>query len=225
MSLKGKNSGGERQGAARKTNGKNNGIPKNFGPCRVLVADDEHLVATGIANNARDLGHTIVGIAPDGDVAVTLARQHKPDLVLMDIKMPKMNGIDAAMLIYSELSVPSIIISAYADEEYIGKIHGHGESAGVFGYLIKPVSREQLSVELGVALQRAAVDTTRVTRIGQLENNLAQRRLVEQAKWILVQKRGIIEPEAHDLLQKAARDQRRTLAEIAQGVIDHGDLV
>lgn len=204
---------------------KNDGVPLVFEPCRILVADDEHLVASGIANHVRDLGHTVVGIAPDGDVAVQNAREHRPDMALMDIRMPKMNGIDAAMLIFAELGIPSIIISAYSDEEHVNRIHRHGEVSGVFGYLLKPVTREQLSVQIGVARQRAAVEARQGVRIGQLENNLAQRRTVEQAKWVLVSKRGVTEPEAHELLQKAARDRRRPLIEIAQAVIAVGDLV
>ncbi len=207
------------------SNAKGDAIPTAFGPCRVLIADDEHLPATGLAGHVKDLGHTVVGIAPDGDVAVQLAREHRPDLVLMDIRMPRMNGIDAAMLIFAELGIPAIIISAYSDEENINHIHSHGEASGVFGYLLKPVTREQLAVQIGVVRQRAAVMSHQSTRIGQLENNLAQRRTVEQAKWILVSKRGVTEPQAHELLQKAARDRRRPLIEVAQGVITAGELI
>jgi response regulator NasT len=199
-------------------------FPTSFGPARILVADDEHLVATGLANTAADLGHKIIGIAPDGDAAVQLAREHKPDLALLDIRMPKLSGIDAALLLYSELGIPSIIISAYSDEDHIKKIHSHGEVAGVFGYLLKPVSREQLAVAIGVARQRAAVDGHHSTRVGQLENNLQNRRTVEQAKWILVDKRKISEPQAHEILQKLARDRRKPLVDIAQVVVSTGEL-
>ena len=206
--------------AARPTEG----VPTAFGPARILVADDEHLVATGIANNAADLGHKIVGIAADGELAVQLAREQKPDLALLDIRMPKLSGIDAALLMFSELGVPSIIISAYSDEEHLKKIHSHGEAAGVFGYVLKPVSREQLGVAIGVALQRSAVEDHRADRIDQLENNLVNRRTVEQAKWIRVEKKRITEPQAHEILQKLARDRRKPLVEIAQIVVTAGDL-
>jgi response regulator NasT len=209
---------------ASKNGPKGEPVPVSFGPVRVLVADDEHLVATGLANSAADLGHKIVGIAPDGEVAVQMAREHKPDLALLDIRMPKLSGIDAALLMYSELKIPSIIISAYSDEEHVKKIHSHGEGAGVFGYVLKPVSREQLAVAIGVALQRAAVDEHKTMRVGQLETNLLNRRTVEQAKWILVQKKKITEPEAHEVLQKLARDRRKQLVEIAQVVVSTGEL-
>lgn len=193
--------------------------------CRVLVADDEHLVATGIAGNVTDLGHTVVGVAPDGEAAVQMARDHHPDLALLDIRMPRLTGIDAAMLLYAELAIPSIIISAYSDQEHISKIHANGDAAGVFGYLLKPVTKDDLRVQIGVALQRAMFDASHLARIKQLEVNLANRRTVERAKWILVDKKKCSEPQAHEMLQKVARDRRKPLLEIAEAVIAAGDLV
>ncbi len=203
---------------------KGESVPTSFGPVRVLVADDEHLVATGLANSAADLGHKIVGIAADGEIAVQMAREHKPDLALLDIRMPKLSGVDAALLLFSEMEIPSIIISAYSDEENVRKIHSHGEAAGIFGYVLKPVSREQLSVAIGIALQRAAVNRMQSGRIDQLENNLQHRRTVEQAKWILVEKKKVTEPQAHEMLQKLARDGRKPLVEIAKVVVETGEL-
>ena len=165
-----------------------------------------------------------MGIAPDGEEAVRIAREHKPQLALMDIRMPKLNGIDAAMLMFGELGVPSIIVSAYADEEHVRNIQSRGEAAGIFGYLLKPVSREQLSVAIGIALQRAAVFAAQEHRIDQLKTNLAQRRTVEQAKWILVEKKNITEPQAHEMLQKLARDRRTPLVDIAAAVVATRDL-
>jgi response regulator NasT len=194
------------------------------GPYRVLIADDEHLVVTGLAAAMRTLGHSVVAIAPDGEVAITLAREHHPDIALLDIRMPKMTGIDAAMVLYQELAIPSVIISAYSDDEYLDKIRKHGLSAGVYGYLIKPVEAEDLRVTLSIAMQRAVADGHRTGRIVQLKQNLTNRRVVEQAKWILVQKMGITEPQAHEKLQRAARDRRKQLIEVAQQVIDSGSL-
>ena len=203
---------------------KDESIPTSFGPCRVLIADDEHLVATGISGSVTELGHKVVAIAPDGETAVALARQHKPDLALLDIRMPKMTGIEVAMVLQQELGIPSIIVSAYSDQENLGRIHSYGECAGVYGYLLKPVSKEELRVTIGVTLQRSAVDNHNSVRITQLENNLNNRRTVETAKWILVQKKGITEPQAHEKMQKVARDKRKPLVEIAQMVIATGEL-
>jgi len=199
------------------------GVPTTFGPSRVIVADDEHLVAMGIANNLRDLGHDVVGIAPDGESAVTLAREHIPELALLDLRMPKLSGTEVAMVLYEELGIPSLIISAYSDQEYINRIQSYGEASGVFGYLLKPVGLDELRVSIGVAVHRAATDSHHVKRIEQLERNLTNRRVVEQAKWKLVDRLKIGEPDAHDKLQKMARDRRRPLAEIAKLVLDNED--
>ncbi|MFN7020619.1 MAG: ANTAR domain-containing response regulator [Phycisphaerales bacterium] len=196
----------------------------SFGPCRVLIADDEHLVATGIAAHVRELGHKVVGIAADGEAAVALAREQSPTMALLDIRMPKASGIEAAMVLYQELGIPSIIISAYSDEEHVARIQSYGPGSGVYGYILKPVSRDELRVTIGVAQQRSSVDNANSKRIGQLEQNLSNRRLVEQAKWVLVGK-GMTEPQAHEKLQKVARDRRKPLAEIAQAVIQSGDLL
>lgn len=193
--------------------------------CKLLIAEDEHLVAMGIAANVKELGHTVIGIAPDGEQALQLARQQRPDLALMDINMPKKSGIEAASDLYTELGIPSIIISAYSDQEHMSKIYALGESAGVFGYLLKPVSPEDLRVQIGIACQRAMVDCMKTERIDQLQCNLLNRRVVEQAKWILVEKRKITEPQAHELMQRTARDKRKQLIDVAQGIVTAGDLI
>lgn len=209
---------------------RNNSAPESsrvqipIGPYRILVADDEMLVATGIASSLRDLGHNVVAIVADGEAAVRAAREHRPDMAMLDIRMPKMDGIDAASMIASELGIPSVIVSAYSDPEHINRMHARPEVSGVFGYLLKPVNTEELRVAIGVCAQRAAVDGFRRNRITQLETNLLNRRLVEQAKWILVENRRMTEAQAHEKLQRAARDRRQSLAEIAQAVINSGEV-
>ncbi len=204
---------------------KSDSIPTSFGPCRALVADDEHLIAIGIASNLRDLGHEVVGIASDGEAAVALAREQAPDLALLDLRMPKLSGTEVAMILYEELAIPSVIISAYSDQEHVQRIQGYGASSGVYGYLLKPVGVDELRVSVGVARQRAAVDLHRAGRIEQLERNLANRRTVEQAKWKLVEKLKITEPVAHDKLQRVARDRRRPLIDIARSVLESDDML
>ncbi len=203
----------------------NDGVPTTFGSCKILIADDEHLVATGIAAHVRDLGHKVVGIAADGEAAIALARESSPNLALLDIRMPKASGIDVAMLLYKELGIPSVIVSAYSDEEHVSRIQSHGADSGVYGYLLKPVSKDELRVTIGTAQQRASIDNFHSTRISQLEQNLHNRRIVEQAKWLLVEKKGMTEPQAHEKLQKVARDRRRPLVEIAQAVIQGGEML
>ncbi|MGE3107993.1 MAG: ANTAR domain-containing response regulator [Phycisphaerales bacterium] len=200
------------------------GIPTTFGPARIMVADDEHLVALGIASSVRDLGHEVVGTAPDGEAAVTMARQLLPDLALLDLRMPKLSGTEVAMIIYEELAIPSLVISAYSDQEYVSKIQAYGESSGVFAYLLKPVGVDELRVSIGVARHRAASDAHHIKRIEQLERNLVNRRIVEQAKWKLVETTNMTEPAAHEKLQKMARDCRRPLVEIAKQILEGGEI-
>jgi len=206
-------------------NNKTDTVPTSFGPCRVLIADDEHLIAIGISSNLKDLGHEVIGIASDGEAAITLAREQQPDLAILDLRMPKLSGSEVAMIIYEELGIPSLIVSAYSDQEHISRIQGYGASSGVYGYLLKPVGGDELRVGVGIALQRAAVDQHRAGRIEQLERNLTNRRLVEQAKWKLVEKLKITEPAAHNKLQRVARDRRRPLVDVAKSVLDGDDML
>lgn len=192
--------------------------------CTVLIADDEHLVATGIAGIVKDLGHSVVAIAPDGEAALAHAKTHNPTLALLDIRMPKLTGPEVAVRLKQEMNIPSIIISAYSDQQYLDQIRGNGASCGVYGYLLKPIDQDELRVAIGLALIRNCADGQSIDRIEQLERNISNRRTVEQAKWLLVQKKQFTEQQAHEKLQKAARDQRKPLSEIAEEVLKKGDL-
>ena len=199
-------------------------IPKVYGPAAMMIVDDEHLVATGLAATVMTLGHKVLAVAADGEQAVTMARANRPELVLMDIAMPKKSGIEAARDIFTELAIPSVIVSAYSDEEKVRLIQENADKSGVYGYLLKPINTDELRVTIGMARQRAAVDAYLHGRIEQLELNISHRRTVEQAKWILVDKYKMTEPMAHDKLQKLARDRRTLLIEIAQTVVNTGEL-
>ncbi len=209
---------------ASSTNDHAASTPGSGGTCRILIADDELFIATGLSAMVTQLGYHVAGIAADGEQAITLAQDHLPDLALLDIRMPKVNGIEAAAAIFEKFAIPTIIVSAYSDEEHLQRIVDYPEGAGVYGYLLKPVSADDLRVTIGVVRRRAEVDAERRKRLKQLNENIANRRLVEQAKWILVDKLKLSEPQAHDKLQKTARDRRKPLCEIAQIVVDTGNL-
>jgi two-component system, response regulator PdtaR len=200
-------------------------VPLSFAPCRVLIADDELMPAMGLSAHVRELGHTVVAVARDGEEALELAKLHKPDLAIFDIEMPRKNGIQAARELFMSARVPSVIVSGHSEDDRVTSIWSNGSNAGVFAYLVKPVTQGDLRVSIGVARQRAATEQAMSGRIDQLEQNLAQRRVVEHAKWVLVQKHQLTEPEAHERLQRLARDQRRPLAEIAKLVAETGQLV
>ncbi|MGD9692883.1 MAG: ANTAR domain-containing response regulator [Phycisphaerales bacterium] len=194
-------------------------------PTRILLADDDHLVATGLASAVRSLGYEVVGPAPNGAMAVSLARTEAGgvgvDLAVLDIRMPVMSGVEAARRLWDEWSIPTVIASAYSDDDYITQARDAG---GVFGYLLKPITAESLRVAISVAWSRSLAERGQAGRIAQLEQNLRNRQVVERAKWKLVSALGLTEPEAHSRLQRAARDHRRQLVEVAQQTIDAEDL-
>ncbi len=189
------------------------GAPK---PRRLLIADDDHIIATGLTGTLQSLGHDVVGAAPNGQAAVELAREHAVDMAILDIRMPVMDGLEAAGQLWREFSIPTIIVSAYSDEVYLAET---GER-GVFGYLLKPVTPDGLRAAISVAWARAVRERETAGRVDQLEQTLKNRQTVERAKWRLVESLGITEPDAHSRMQKVARDQRVPLIEIAMRVID-----
>ncbi len=189
-------------------------------PQRFLIADDEHLVATGLESSLRDMGMTVVGMATDGVEAVELCRQEKPDMALIDIRMPRQSGLEAAAIIYLQLQIPVVIISAYSDPEYVTD----GCKSGVFGYLLKPVSQDQLRVGISVAWSRYLQSVGQDCEIKSLKTRLDHRKTIERAKWIIVKRKGISEPEAMKTLQRQARNNRRTLIDVAQAILESDEV-
>lgn len=183
-------------------------------PERLLIAEDEHLVATDLKLMLTDLGYEVL-VAPDGDAALAMARTEYPDLALMDIRMPRKDGLSAARELYMHLGVPVVIVSAYADQEQVLR----AQEAGVFGYLIKPVQRDQLRVTIEIAWRRFVLDAIERNESHKLRKRLEERKVVEQAKWIMVSTRGMTEPDAMRQLQKQARSTRRQLIDVANEVI------
>ena len=187
---------------------------------RILIAEDEHLVATELVLMLADLKYTIIGPAVDGMSALQMAHKLLPDMALLDIRMPKKDGLAVAEQLYKELAIPTVILSAYADAEYLDA----AKRGGVFAYLIKPVAEEQLRATLELAWQRYRDSMEAQAEVADLRRRLDERRLVEQAKWRLVSEQQMAEPDALKAMQKLARDRRLSLAQIAQTVIDTGTL-
>jgi response regulator NasT len=183
-------------------------------PERILVAEDEHLVAAEVVAVLGGLGFSAVHAA-DGGSAVELARTASPDLAIVDIRMPNGDGLWAASELYREMGIPVVLLTAYCDEELIRG----AQEAGVFGYVMKPASAEQVRAAVAVAWRRYRMCCAQRAENRELQRRLAERRTIEQAKWALVSSMGITEPEAMKLLQKRARDSRRGLAEVAAEVL------
>ena len=189
-------------------------------PVRILVAEDEHLAAAEIAAMLGEGGYTVLGPARDGRRAIEVCRQTLPDLAIVDIKMPEMTGFEAARVMYNELGVPVVILSAFAAPGDISE----AIEAGVFGYLIKPASEHQLRAAIEVAWKRFREQAALWDEASLLRKRLEERRVIEQAKWELVKTKKITEPEALRLMQDRARAGRRPLIEVALDVIDSAGL-
>ena len=199
----------------------NQGNPPPERPGTILIADDEHLVAAGMKNHLEDLGFKVVGPAGDGGEATELCAEFNPDMAILDIQMPSTNGIDAAADIFTNHMIPVVIFSAYSDETFVES----SADAGVFGYMLKPVSRDQLRVGIEVAWKRFLDWFDQHGEINDLKERLEQRKIIEQAKWILVKRKSVEEPEAMKMLQKQARNNRRSLIEVATAVVESDSLL
>jgi response regulator NasT len=189
---------------------------------RVLVADDEYLVANELAAMLTDQGYAVIGPVADGDAALALCRRYHPDLAMLDIRMPCLNGLEAARTAFDELGIPAVIVSAYADPEYVAA----AARTGVFGYLVKPVSPDQLRACLGVAWARfrsQAVDgsiaTVRTVGAAPADES-GEPALIERAARVVAQRRAMDEASARRLLKDRAERTGWPMVEVARAVLE-----
>lgn len=182
---------------------------------RILVADDDSLAATGIAALLARSGFKVVGPVADGHAAIELARAQRPDVCMLDIDMPGVDGLAAAQRIIAELDIPVIMLSGHSDPEHVDA----ATRAGVFGYMVKPSSQNQLRAAVSIALSMHESRRNDRSELVRMQRQVESRRLVEQAKWKLVSEQGLSEPAAHALLQNRSRDERRKLEDIAREVL------
>jgi two-component system, response regulator PdtaR len=185
-------------------------------PIRVMIAEDNDLVALTLEEHLSDLGLHIVGVARTGTQALTLAEQLKPDLVILDIKLPEMDGTEVAQRLYEAQPLPIIMVTAFTDRETIRK----AERAGALGYLVKPVHAEALGPAIDIAMARFAEIKALREEVDALHESLEARKIVERAKGILMQRLNISEHDAYERLRQRAREKRVKLKDIAQTIID-----
>ncbi len=182
---------------------------------RVVIADDESIIRMDLKTLLEEMGHVVVGEAADGQKALELARSLKPDVVLMDIKMPVMDGLDAAKIIAEEKIAPVVLLTAYSQKDLIER----AKEAGVFGYLVKPFQESDLMPAIEIALSRYLEMQDLESTVGDLENKLETRKLVDRAKGILMDKRKLGEADAFRLIQQQSMNQRKSMREIAEAII------
>lgn len=183
---------------------------------RVVVVEDESLIRMDIVETLRDNGFEVVGEAGDGEAGVALARELKPDVVVMDVKMPKLDGISAADLLNKDHVAPVVLLTAFSQKELVER----ATEAGAMAYVVKPFTPNDLIPAVEIALSRWAQLVALENEVADLAERFETRKLVDIAKGILNQKMGLSEPEAFRWIQKASMDRRLTMKDVAVTIVD-----
>jgi len=190
--------------------------PADAAPRRVLIAEDEALIRLDLAEMLREEGYDVVGEAGDGQEAVDLAESLQPDLVIMDVKMPRRDGIDAAAEIAAKRIAPVVLLTAFSQRDLVEK----ARDAGAMAYLVKPFSISDLMPAIEVAMSRFREIAALEREVADLGERLETRKLVERAKGLLQAKHAMTEPEAFTWMQRAAMDRRTSMKRVAEVVLE-----
>ncbi|MFN3698953.1 MAG: ANTAR domain-containing response regulator [Dictyoglomus sp.] len=182
---------------------------------RVLIAEDEPIVRMDIKELLESQGYEVVGEAADGQTAIEIARKLKPDVIIMDIRMPNLDGIEAAKILTQEDIAPIIFLTAYSDKELVEK----AKEVGVIAYIVKPFKESDLFPAIEIAIARFKEFQLLRKEVANLKDALETRKLVDRAKGLLMDREGLKEHEAFRLIQKASMDKRKPMKEIAQAII------
>ena len=182
---------------------------------RLVIADDESLIRMNLKETLVGLGYLVVGEAGDGVSVVNLARELRPDLVIMDIKMPKLDGIQAAKMLTEDKIAPVLLLTAYSDRELVDR----AREAGVVNYIVKPFRDAELLPAIEIAMARYSEFQEMDKKIGNLEETLETRKLVERAKGVLMDTQGLKEQEAFRKIQQLSMNTRKSMREIAQAIL------
>ena len=198
-------------------------VTSNASPLSILIAEDDVAVAKGFESILLEAGYRVVGIARNGLEAVDLANAFHPDIILMDIKMPQMDGIEAARNINRARGgfIPIVLVTAYADAALVER----AKESGVLGYLVKPVHLDDLVPAVEMAYSTAQRITALEGAVSNLSEELEARKLVERAKGILMKRLKISEAEAYQMMQQEARRQRIKLKNLAMAIVSSESLL
>ena len=188
---------------------------------RVVVCEDEGLTVLRLRRALEALGHQVVGEARDGEEAIRLAAALRPDVMLMDVRMPRLDGITAARQIMSTTPTAIVMVTAFSDRELVDS----AVEAGASSYLVKPVSDDQLAPAIALAHHRFRQFQQLGSEVDDLKEALEVRKLVERAKGVLMDRLGLNEAEAFRRLQGTSRDRRQSLGETAKQIIDAAQLL
>lgn len=186
---------------------------------RVVIAEDEALIRLDLAEMLREEGYDVVGEAGDGQEAVEMAERLRPDLVIIDVKMPRRDGIDAASEIAGKRIAPIVMLTAFSQRDLVER----ARDAGAMAYLVKPFTIADLVPAIELAVSRSEEIAALEREVSSLTEQLATRKLVERAKGLLQSTQGLSEPDAFKWIQRAAMDKRATMRQIAELVLDTFD--
>ncbi len=187
-------------------------------PTRVLIAEDEALIRLDLKEMLEEEGYEVVGEAGDGQKAIELARELRPDLVILDVKMPVLDGIAAAERIAGQRIAPVVILTAFSQRDLVER----ARDAGAMAYLVKPFSKSDLVPAIEMAVSRFAELSMLEAEVADLSERLETRKAVDRAKNVLQEQLELTEPEAFRWIQKTAMDLRLSMRQVAEGVIAHG---
>ena len=183
---------------------------------RVLVVEDEALIRLDLTEMLTEEGYVVAGEAGDGEQAVELARSLRPDLVIMDVKMPKVDGIAAAASIVGERIAPVVMLTAFSQRDLIEQ----ARDAGAMAYLVKPFARHELVPAIELAVSRFAEKRALEDEVATLTDRLETRKVVDRAKGLLMTRQNMTEPDAFRWIQRTAMDRRTTMKAVAEAVVD-----
>ncbi len=184
---------------------------------RVLIAEDEALIRLDLREMLRDEGYEVVGEARDGQEAIELAEALQPDLIILDVKMPRVDGLSAAEVIGERRIAPIVVLSAFSQRDLIDR----ALKAGVMAYLTKPFSQADLTPAIEMAYARFAEMRALEAEIGDLNERIETRKLIERAKSYLMTVHKLSEPEAFRFIQRSAMERRTSMRLVAEAVLDH----
>lgn len=184
-------------------------------PPRIIIADDESLIRLDLREMLTHLGYDVIAEAGDGQTALDLARKLRPDLVIMDIKMPDVDGITAAEGLTRERIAPVVLLTAYSDQALVER----AKEAGVVGYIVKPFREAELMPVIELSLSRFQEFQALEREVGDLKEALESRKIIERAKGVLMEVHGLREAEAFHRIRKASMDARKSMREVAEAIL------
>jgi len=187
-------------------------------PRRVVIAEDEALIRLDLAEMLAEEGYDVVAAVEDGEQAIARTEELRPDLVILDVKMPRLDGIAAAERIASQRIAPVVMLTAFSQRDLVER----ARDAGAMAYLVKPFGKSDLVPAIEMAVSRFAELQELEAEVADLSDRLETRKVVDKAKGVLQEKLGLSEPDAFRWIQKTAMDLRLSMREVSDGVVEHG---